>query len=568
MKKYLVLIAIILSGICAQTGFATQLPAELKNYIITNSPDATIRFDGLITLPDGTLYLPLIPAYGVSSSEFGVKKTYPTDKNFSQKPDVIIFSNNYCLLKLIKKDKGYTVATLKEMPLEMRSGILPQDLLVPKGLVLPDVLVGILGDLDIPLNSNLKIDNAKKKNNALTSSELNAVPQKINVIPQLSNKQFFITNFNSNLIYIMPADMRDVQYTLKLDSVPRAVKEINNKFLMVATNGKTYVDVVDVQNEEIAKQIDIGVEADEILISKDQQTAYIISNKSPNIFVIDLVNMALTKQIQVKGLPEKLNFSDDETKLIYQDSATNDIYTVEINNNYVNIYQCNVANVSKLAVAGNKVYALSRTQNKLRIFPYQAFVVEQIASNDFVIGAPKTYYIKNSIFAAGSATKNFFKRQKEDAIKEAIVENGDSAEVSNKPVDMIYYNGKIYILSASKCSVDVFNPETGMIEKTIPLSVAGFTNKFNRLQEQNLVIITNVVEKQYVVFDLEKQAVLQVNPIDIPITTLTVVNKTKVSKKEETKVKGKELENITPDERDLKMPVPEEQQEDEDSEIL
>ena len=63
----------------------------------------------------------------------------------------------------------------------------------------------------------------------------------------------------------------------------------------------------------------------------------------------------LVKQIQIKGHPEKIAFSDDESKIIYQDAKTNDIYSVELKNNYVNIYQCNVPNISKLALFNNNI---------------------------------------------------------------------------------------------------------------------------------------------------------------------------------------------------------------------
>jgi len=549
MKKFLISLIAGMAISAMQPVFATQLPPEIKNYILQNIPDATIRFDGLITLPDGTFYLPLIPAYTVKESEFGVKYTYPANKTFAKKPEILIFDNNYCLLKLIKtKNKGLTVTSLQDLPIEVRTGILPQDLLVPKGLVLPDALVGILGDLNIPLKSNLQITSKQQIPQNLTQKEnLPKKPEKINVIPQLRDKQFFITNFNSNFIYIMPSELRDVQYTLKLDSIPKTVKEVEGNYLLVATNGKTYIDVVDIKNEEIAKQIDLGAEADEIVVTKDDKTAYVISNKSSNLFVIDIPNMTLTKQIQIKGMPEKLNLSDDESKLIYQDSATGDIYTVELNNSYVNIYQCNVPNTSKMAILNDKVYVLSRTKNALRIFPYQQFVVEKTTEDKEVLGSQRSYYIKSAFIAAGSATKNFLKKEQEELEKLNYVENGELVETSVKPVDMILHNGKLYILSASTNSIDVFNPATNTMEKNISLRVPGFSNKINAIKGSNLVVVTNVAEKKYVVVDLDKQLVLQTNPIDVPMTTLTVVNKTKIdSSATKTKAKPEETKEIAP----------------------
>lgn len=528
MKKFLISL-ILLLGL---PSFATQLPIEVKNYILKYDEEATIRFDGLITLKDGTFYLPLLPAYEVKDTVFDVKYVYPENKPFNKKPDIVIFSNNYCLLKLIKTKEGLTVTSLNELPVEVRTGLLPQDLLVPKGLVLPDSLIGILGDLSIPLTSNLKIT-AKQQipQFFVDKEELPKTPQKIKVISQLEKKQFFITNFNSNYLYIMPSNLRDVQYTLKLDSIPKTVKEIAQKYLMVATNGKTYIDVVDIRNEEIVKQIDLGTTPSEIIITKDEKLAYIVSSDNSYLYVVDIPTMNLIKQIQIKGTPEKIAFSDDETKIIYQDSKTNDIYSVELKNNYINIYQCSVPNVSKLAIINNNVYALARTKNMFRVFPYQEFVEEKKVNDDRVFSSRKSFYVKSAILKTGNVAKNIYEaeqaaKKQEELEKLTRVEDGLSFKLSPKPVDMVYKNGMIFVLSAVTNSVDVFNPQANSLEKTVPLKIEGFSTKFNLIKDSNMAIITNVLEKKYVVFDFEKQKVLQVNPIDVPISTLTIVDET------------------------------------------
>ena len=130
--------------------------------------------------------------------------------------------------------------------------------------------------------------------------------------------------------------------------------------------------------------------------------------------------------------------------------------------------------------------------------------------------------------------------KQEEYEKLNYVESGETVETTNKPVDMILYGGKIYILSATTNSVDIFNPQTNTVEKNVSLNVSGFSNKINPIKNSNLVIITNVAEKKYVVFDLERQMVLQTNPIDLQMTTLTVVNKTNTKTQEIEKKQPKE----------------------------
>ena len=229
--------------------------------------------------------------------------------------------------------------------------------------------------------------------------------------------------------------------------------------------------------------------------------------------------------------PEGGSFSDDETKIIYQDAKTNDIYSVELKNNYVNIYQSNIANVSKLALINNNLYVLTRTKNAFRIFPYQEFVEEKTVNNAKVFGSSKTYYVKSAIWKTGPVAKNIKKQEQEEQKQKEIesmtnTQEGITIQLSPKPVDMIYQNGKIYVLSAALNSVDIFDIKSNLLEKTIPLKIGGFSTKLNPIKNSNMVIITNVMEKKYALFDLEQQKVLQINPIDVPISTITVVNQT------------------------------------------
>ena len=42
--------------------FATKLPEPIEKYIKKEIPNTRVRFDGLITTPNGTNYIPVFPA--------------------------------------------------------------------------------------------------------------------------------------------------------------------------------------------------------------------------------------------------------------------------------------------------------------------------------------------------------------------------------------------------------------------------------------------------------------------------------------------------------------------------
>ena len=100
LKKLLALALVYLLSMGAS--FATKLPEPIEKYIKKEIPNTRVRFDGLITTPNGTNYIPVFPAETSRTPTSVVKETYPAGKKFSQYPDVILFENNFALLKLIK----------------------------------------------------------------------------------------------------------------------------------------------------------------------------------------------------------------------------------------------------------------------------------------------------------------------------------------------------------------------------------------------------------------------------------------------------------------------------------
>ena len=52
-------IAVVVLFTATTSAFAAKIPDNVKNFVKKEMPGATFRFDGLLSYPDGTLYLPL-----------------------------------------------------------------------------------------------------------------------------------------------------------------------------------------------------------------------------------------------------------------------------------------------------------------------------------------------------------------------------------------------------------------------------------------------------------------------------------------------------------------------------
>ena len=104
MHKFLVLLGIIL--MTSTSAFAAKIPVEVVEYINNTVPGADIRFDGIIILPDNTIYLPLFPSLFSDIQTIEVKKSYPENQELNKKPDILIFNNDFVLMKVLSDGNG------------------------------------------------------------------------------------------------------------------------------------------------------------------------------------------------------------------------------------------------------------------------------------------------------------------------------------------------------------------------------------------------------------------------------------------------------------------------------
>ena len=471
LKKIFCLAIIYLA--LTSSAFATKLPESVLNTIKKDIPDIGVRFDGLITFPDKTIYLPILPSHVNKEGKGEVVATYPSNKRISDKPEVIVFDTNLALLKVIKNKQGQPSFTdTKNIPLGVKTGILPQDLLVPLGMVIADDMKIIMGDLEIPtvssyVNTMFKQEKPKEK-------EKNLV--KIAPIPELQNKTLLITTLDSNLINVVPTNSTIPDYTLRLDSLPRFIEPVeNDNYILVASRVRTYIDVADVRHEVLAKKIDLSFQPSEIIV--DNNRAFVAVSDDSSIFVIDLKTMSVIEKIKLKGFPKHIALDANKNYIAYSDKTTGDIFTLDIAGKfYDNTLTVNCPNVSKIYAKNNLIYVLARTEDKLKVI--------------------------------------------DTKINEIIFEQ----EVGEKPVDMIEHDDKLYVLSGNN-EICVFNLEDYQVEKTIKLETNGFSNKILPISNSNYAIITNASDKKYFVYDLSKNEVIQTVPTAINIYNIKLLNK-------------------------------------------
>ena len=466
---------IMFSGISAN---AEKIPDDVQAFISESFPKADFRFDGLVTLPDNTVYLPLFPAKKLTPEKIGIKQTYPAGKAMSAKPNVIILNNDFVLLKVLYDTKGQkTIFKIANPPVEIRTGLLPQDLLVPKGLVIPENMKSIVGNLliDTVDDPGIKVVSSKPVVTQLSGSTLKTLSQ----IPALKNKNFYVSSPYSKNIQVLNLGAKTPEYSLKQNNVPISMKAYDDDFLLVTSYEKPSVDIISLADDQIIKQINTNTQPDDIVIDKNKKIAYISSSIDSSIYVLNLETMNLFKQIKITGMCEKITLSEDGTKLFYYDKRNSDLWAVELDNNYLLKEIGRFPNVSKIVYANNKVYVTSRTKNRIAIIDYAT------------VGLIAEF------------------------------------EICNKPVDMIEFHDRVYVLGADDNSIQVIDTKTDRITNTIYLNTNGFSTKISHIEDTNIALITDTRASLYTVFDLGTNSVINTVPIDIPANSIVVTEKAK-----------------------------------------
>lgn len=515
---------------------ASQLPKVVKNYLVSQKKVPTVRFDGIVTYNNEVMYLPVYPAHQIEVENLQIVQTYPENQTMDSLPDMVLFNNNFALLKVIKVgDNTYSVRTIPDLPSEIKTGLLPQDIMVPRGLVLPENLAGILGDVQIPLVGSAKTSTFITRKTAPLPTGKRVADTKIHNVPSdLKNKVFFVNNFQTEYLQIYSSTVSEPLYSLKTSGVMKDVKPVlGGKFLLAATTNKKNIDVIDVNNEYIAKNIDLTALPSEIIVDNLNNKAYVASVTDESLSVIDLETMSMKEKVQLIGAPQKLALSPDSKFLAYTDMKTSNIYVLDLLNGYENKLITKLPNVTKIILKNNVLYIIARTNPELRVVYFDLLQDTEVS---------KTKQQKKKEKAVKNEEKADIETITDDLVVDYDLHNdgeGDSLvssmktystsikdiSVGAKPIDIYERNNKIYVLCAGDNTVYTYNIAKDSVSAQ-KLPVDGFSKAFSPVPDSNLAVITNMSDLKYVVYDMEKDKALQTLPISDYVNMITILDRT------------------------------------------
>lgn len=540
MKKILPAILTSLMLTVGMSAEAIMLPHQMNIYLFDNARDCTVRFDGLINFKDGTVYIPVLPEEIKEVKRLEIVWTYPNGKTLQDEPEIIVFNNGFSLLKVLNDGKRKTLTSYQDLPYVIQTGLLPQDMLVPNGLYVSENLRGLLGNLEIPvIDRSIKADKkvatqstsqnktviAKKNGKKIVKTHVKAVKTKMP--KELDGKMFLATNFDSQYLKVFTPGRPEPVYGLKLKGILKDVKVTPDKrFLIAAIFGKNQVDVADIGNEQIARSIEINAQPSEVEVNAETNKAFVMSADGHSIFAIDLSDMTVTEKISLDASPYRMSLSDNGTQLAYADKNTNNIYIIKIDDEYKNVPITKMENISKILIDdANRLYAISRTQNKLLI---NDFDLNKIQNNGEETDDRATILQKK----LAESTKSFLgvptnsQSAKIDESLDPITATVEERTIKtgSKPTDLHLYGNKLFILCSGDKEINVLDTDSLKYMSTIKLDLS-FPRKITRIENSNLALVTDSAAKKYVIIDLDTSKIIGSYPLDMPINSITIINK-------------------------------------------
>ena len=481
-KKLKNLVLIVVALFSFNSANASKLPDDVWNFVKESLPQAQQRFDSVVTISDDVMYIPLYPPSTKTVEKIEIEYTHPSNKNLKNLPEVVLLNNGYSFLKVFKDSKGdYCLTKKDDLPIKVRLGLMPQDMLTPVGLKMPDSLKLTLGDLLIPSKEEKSLAYSMDENKQ--KSPYMPMVKKNEFVPavEFKGKKTLINPKNSKFLEVYDETSTNPLYELKLSSMPLKIitSEKSKVALVIYWSGKE-AEIIDIKDERSVAKIELEQNATDVVLNKKDNIAYITSQNAGAIYCIDLNSMQLTKIIRLDQKPSKITYCEIDGSLAFFDEFSSKVFNVTRNqDDYIVQPLGEVNNVSRVLSDVANVYAISRTDSALYVFD-----------------------------------KGFSK----------LI---NTIDLDKKPTDAILYNTKLFILCSKEGYLDVYDTVQGKLISQEQLSKNGFYSKMTFIPDgkENNIMITGISSKNYLIYNLDTMKLTKKQDSYIDVSNIIILEK-------------------------------------------
>jgi hypothetical protein len=278
------------------------------------------------------MYIPLYPPTDTTVEKIEMEYSYPENKSLKNLPEVILLNNGYSFLKVFKDEKGnYTLTKKDDLPIKVRLGLMPQDMLTPMGLKMPESLKLTLGDLLIPSKEEtslaLKGDDKTKAPNMPIVKNDDFIQS-----AEFQNKKTFINPRNSKFLSVYDSTSQKPLYELKLSSMPLKIiaSEKSQVALVLYWSGKN-AEIIDLKDERIIATIALDSNANDVVLNKKENIAYVTSQNAQAIYLINLSSMQLDRVVKLNQKPSKITYCELDDTISFFDEYSQKVFNITRN---------------------------------------------------------------------------------------------------------------------------------------------------------------------------------------------------------------------------------------------
>lgn len=480
----------LFAAICP-TALASRLPDNVWGFVKSELPKAVQRFDSVILLNNSDMYVPLYPAERKDVEAIKVEYTYPSGKTLKNLPEVVVLNNNFVLMKIFKDNKGnYSITKNENLPDKVKLGVMPQDMLVPTGLKVPESLRVIMGDLLIPnRGDNMLVTTS----DSTLGDDEDTEDGDIVPMAELKNTKVFFANNRTKFVLVYDKGGSEPLYEVKLSGLPnKIIASPVTKFALTMYFGSKTAEIIDLANERVLTKIDFENIPSDADLDKTNQIAYVTSAKANSIYMVDLNSATLIKTIKSDRSPDKISVSGEDKMLVFNDKVNENIYIMDLES-YSIKKVANVKNLSRLLIGDKRILAVSRTSNKAYVYKI----------NDFESDTPV------------------------DLISEL--------DLAEKPTDALLYNNKAFILCSKDGIINVFDFEANKMLEPIKLESEGFYSKITIIPDKHNAIVTGLNTKKIIIIDLDNVKLEKKATSNIDVSNVVIIDDKPPVKKEPSK---------------------------------
>ncbi len=479
MKKIVLFLLFFIFS--SSVSFASKLPNDVWKFVKNNLPSAQQRFDSVITLSNDVMYIPLTPPSLTEVETIKIDYTYPNNKTLKDLPEVVLLNNGYSLLKVVKDKEGnYSLTKQDELPIKVRLGLMPQDMLTPVGLKMPDSLKLTLGDLLIPSKEETTLTLKKEEKEKINNPYSPAIKRDEFILSaELKDKKALINSKNSKFLAVYDNTSKNPLYELKLSSMPlKIVTSEKSQVALVLYWTAKKLEIIDLKDERIVKEIPIDASASDVVLDKQENFAYVASQGAKAIYIIDLSAMELKKVIKLDQKPSKIAYCDVDKSISFYDEYSSKVYNVTQSGlEYIVQPVGEAQNVSLILSDVANIYAISRTKAELYIY---------------------------------------------DKTQAKFL---SSIMLDKKPVDAIRVKTKIYILCSQNGFLDVYDTTENKLVSREQIAKEGFYSKITLIPDKKSIMISGINTKDYILYDLETMKVTSTQESYVDVSNIIFTDK-------------------------------------------